>query len=98
MPNRGWRDIVADLLEVAKTPTGKTAIMYKVVLSYDLLVEYLKMTQDAGLLELDKQTGKYKTTNSGLKYLQLFDSMNSLVYRKGMRLPHGITLKRNYVN
>ena len=40
----------------------------------------------------------YKTTDSGLKYLYLFDSMNNLVYRKGMRLPHGITLKRNYAN
>ena len=98
MPNRGWRDIVADMLEVAKTPTNKTTIMYKVVLSYDLLKEYLKMTQEAGLLEHDAKTNKYKTTDSGLEYLKLFDSINNLVYRKGVRLPHSATLKRAYVN
>lgn len=98
MPNRGWRDIVADMLEVAKTPTNKTTIMYKAVLSYDLLKEYLKMTQEAGLLEHDTITGKYQTTDSGLEYLQLFDKMNNLVYRKGVRLPHNIPLKRAYVN
>ena len=98
MPNRGWRDIVADVLEIAKTPTNKTSIMYKAVLSYGLLLEYLKMTQDAGLLEYDSSTGKYRTTDGGFLYLKLFDSINSLVYRKGVRLPHDISLKRNYAN
>ena len=99
LPNRGWRDIIADVLEVSKTPTTKTMIMFKAVLSYDLLKEYLKMIQDAGLLEHDATTGKYFTTKKGLDYLQTYDVLNSFVQKNGMRSVLQIEpTKRSYIN
>ena len=98
MHNRGWRDIVADLLEITKTPTNKTTIMYKCILSFDLLKEYLALTQNAGLLELDPKNGKYQTTEKGLEYLQLIAELNLLVNRKDTLVPNAKMVKHPFTN
>ena len=98
MANRGWRDIVADMLELAKIPTNKTTIMFKCVLSYDLLLEYLALTQDAGLLKYDSLSRQYQTTDKGLEYLKLYGAISELVNRKNMVLDQSAGFKKSYVN
>ena len=98
MANRAWRDIVADVLELAKIPTNKTTIMFKCVLSYDLLREYLALTQDAGLLKYDSLSRQYQTTDKGLEYLKLYGAISGLVDRKNMVLDQSASFKKSYVN
>ena len=98
MANRAWRDIVADVLELAKIPTNKTTIMFKCVLSYDLLREYLALTQDAGLLKYDPLSRQYQTTDKGLEYLKLFGAISDLVNRKNMVPDQSAGFKKSYMN
>ena len=84
MPNRGWQDIVADMLELAKEPSRKTHLMYKGGFSYESLRKYWALTKTGGLLQHDKKTGKSQTTEKGLEYLRLFYALNKLAYWEGM--------------
>lgn len=81
MTNRSWRDIIAEMLEIAKEPVGKTMLMYKATLSFDSLRIYLELLLTKQLIAYNEKTRKYKTTKKGLEYLRLNDSMNSIVGR-----------------
>jgi predicted transcriptional regulator len=58
-------NIIAQLLDAASSPTTKTKMMYKAMLSYEQLKEYLLMLAENDLIAYDKPTQRFTTTDKG---------------------------------
>jgi predicted transcriptional regulator len=80
--NRNRMEIVANLLDIAKTATLKTHLMYKANLSYVMVNDYLDYLVDAGLIversERETNAKLFETTEKGLKYLEIYASLQNL--------------------
>ncbi len=89
--NRNRMEIVANLLNIARTGTLKTHLMYKANLSYVMIADYLDYLQEAGLIQeaLDKGgTSKlFQTTEKGLKYLETYESLQNIAGMDARRIP-----------
>lgn len=79
MKYRSRTDIVSQILEAANGGTTKTRIMYKAFLSYAQLKDYLVVLVENGLLEEDKKTQTFKTTDKGIKFLSVYNQMGEFV-------------------
>jgi predicted transcriptional regulator len=63
--------IAADILEIARSGSRKTRIMYQGNLSFDLLQKYLEMLVRFGLLEIHGGPEKnYVATDKGRRFLE----------------------------
>jgi len=82
MKYRSRTDIVSQVLEAANGGTSKTKIMYKAFLSYAQLKEYLGVLVENELLQYDLETGEYRTTEKGLKFLKVYSNLG-----EAMRVP-----------
>ena len=80
--NRNRMEIVANLLTIAKTGALKTHLMYRANLSYLMATEYLNYLCGAELIQetlAEDGTSKlFQTTSKGLKYLEVYDSLQSI--------------------
>lgn len=76
--------IMAEMLEIAKGGSLKTAVMYRANLSFAQLNEYLSLLLNLNLLERNKTSDKviYKTTEKGLRYLQSYKDIRELLKGK----------------
>jgi len=76
--------IIAEILAIAKDGSLKTQIMYRANLSFAQLNEYLNFLLKMELLKLNTKDKKtfYKTTAKGIKYLENYEEISSLL-RKG---------------
>jgi predicted transcriptional regulator len=80
MKYRSRTEIVGLMLEAANGGGAtKTKIMYKVFLSFAQLREYLTMLQDNGLIEYEGGRQTYRTTEKGMKLLEIYEKMHELV-------------------
>jgi predicted transcriptional regulator len=79
MKYRNRSEICAQILETANGGVMKTKIMYKAFLSYEQMKEYLVVLVENNLIMYDKETGRYKTTEKGLKFVQLYNKMGALM-------------------
>ena len=69
-------EIAAGILDIAKTGSRKTRIMYLGNLSFDLLQKYLDMLVNVGLLELRNGEEKmYIATPKGRAFLEDFTEL-----------------------
>ncbi len=68
--NRGTLDLVADILEVAKTGAAKTRIMYRANLSFKLLKKYLGMAIRIGFIR--PHAFGYELTDEGHVFLKRY--------------------------
>jgi predicted transcriptional regulator len=57
----------------------KTTIMYKAVLSYDLMKDYLLSLAEDDLIEYEQGMMIYRTTPKGMHVLQLYNNVNEMV-------------------
>jgi predicted transcriptional regulator len=57
----------------------KTTVMYKAVLSYDLMKDYLLSLSEDDLIEYEQGMKTYRTTPKGMHVLQLYNSVNEMV-------------------
>jgi predicted transcriptional regulator len=72
-------DIIAQLLDAASSPTTKTKMMYKALLSYEQLKEYLVMLTENALIAYDKSTGRFTTTNKGYEFIKRYEDLSKLI-------------------
>jgi predicted transcriptional regulator len=79
MKYRSRTDIVSQILEAANGGATKTKIMYKAYLSYAQLKEYLSVLVENGLLEFEKGTQSYKTTEKGLRFMRTYNEIGEMV-------------------
>jgi len=78
--NRNKYEIIASILESAKTGIIKTKIMYNTFLSYEQMKDYLKYLQEHALLIFEAKTQSYKTTKKGLEFLKLSRELSQVMH------------------
>jgi len=76
-PKRSYRgpiEITANILELAKSGSRKTRIMYLGNLSFDLTQKYLRQLRESQLIEIKEIDGEkiYKLTPKGDQFLEDF--------------------------
>lgn len=78
---RSRTDIISEILEAANGGGGaiKAKIMYHAFLSHDQMKEYLSVLIENDLLGYDVYTRKFKTTEKGLRFLDTFNQMDSMI-------------------
>jgi predicted transcriptional regulator len=76
MKYRSRSDIIGLILEAANGGATKTKIMYKAFLSFAQLREYLSMLAEKRLIEYEEGLQKYRTTEKGIRLLQIYNQMN----------------------
>jgi predicted transcriptional regulator len=64
----------------------KTTVMYKAVLSYDLMKDYLLSLSEDDLIEYEQGMKTYRTTPKGMHVLQLYNSVNEMVQQPVMKI------------
>jgi predicted transcriptional regulator len=72
-------DIIAQLLNAASSPTTKTKMMYKALLSYEQLKGYLIMLIANDLITYDKSSGRFSTTNKGYEFVRRYEDLTNLI-------------------
>jgi predicted transcriptional regulator len=72
-------DIIAQLLDAASSPSTKTKMMYKAMLSYEQLKEYLVMLTENGLIGYDNPTRKFRTTTKGYQFMKRYEDLTKLI-------------------
>ena len=84
MKYRDRTEIITLILASASRMNGvlKTRIMYEAFLSFSQLEEYVGLLLRNGLLEHDELRKTYKTTEKGLRLLELCKSINEIVDTK----------------
>jgi predicted transcriptional regulator len=79
MKYRSRTDIVSQMLEAANGGATKTKIMYSAYLSYAQLKEYLAVLIEGGLIEHQPAEQKYRTTDKGLKFLDTYSQIGTMI-------------------
>ena len=81
MKHRSKIEIMSQILEVANGGgITKTKIMYKALLSYAQMKEYLILLTDKELLHYDEDTRTFKTTEKGLRHLDTCSQIGNMMY------------------
>ena len=83
MKYRSRTEIVAMILESARSGATKTKIMYKAYLSYTQVKEYITFLQDNELLAYEEGTQLYKISEKGYKFLHSYGEISELVAPMG---------------
>ena len=78
MKYRSRTEIMVSMLEAARLGETKTKIMYSSFLSSHQLRPYLELVISNGLLSYDSTRGLYRTTEKGLRLLELYGSVGRL--------------------
>jgi predicted transcriptional regulator len=80
MKHRSKSEIVGAILEAANGGgVTKTTIMYKAMLSYEYMKEYLLSLVQDELIEYEQGMMTYRTTPKGMRLLQLYNNVNEMV-------------------
>jgi predicted transcriptional regulator len=81
MKYRDRTEIVKLILRSSNTTEGafKTRIMYEAYLSFSQLEEYLALLRKNGLLEYNETRATFKTTEKGVRLLELCNKLHEIV-------------------
>jgi predicted transcriptional regulator len=80
MKHRSRTEIVGAILESANGGGAtKAIIMYKAMLSYEYMKEYLLSLVQDDLIEYEQGMMTYRTTPKGMRLLQLYNNVNEMV-------------------
>jgi predicted transcriptional regulator len=87
MKHRSRSEIIGAILEAANGGGAtKTTIMYKAVISYDYMKQFLLSLAEDGLIEYEQGRMTYRTTAKGMHLLQLYDNVNEMVQPLAMKI------------
>jgi predicted transcriptional regulator len=79
MTVRNRIQIISQILEIANGGvTTKLKIMYNANLSYAQLKDYLLTLSDKDMLSYDLDSHTFKTTEKGLRFLEVYGQLNNL--------------------
>jgi len=76
MKYRSRSDIIGLILEAANGGATKTKIMYKAFLSFAQMREYLSTLLEKDLIRYEEGSGRYKTTEKGMRMLHIYNQIN----------------------
>jgi predicted transcriptional regulator len=92
MKHRSRSEIIGAILEAANGGGAtKATIMYKAMLSYEYMKEYLLSLVQDDLMEYEQGMMTYRTTPKGMRVLKLYNSVNEMVQQPVMKIEN----KRN---
>jgi predicted transcriptional regulator len=82
MKYRDRFEIISVILEIANDSNGvnKTKIMYKAFLPSLHLNQYLLLVIENGLIEYQERKRTYRTTEKGLRFLDLYRHLTELIH------------------
>jgi predicted transcriptional regulator len=84
--HRSRSEIIGAILEAANGGGAtKTTIMYKAILSYDLMKQHLIFLAENDMIEYEQGLMTYRTTEKGMRLLQLYNNMNEMAPLSVMR-------------
>jgi predicted transcriptional regulator len=72
-------EIIASILDAAKTGQQKKKILYKSFLSVEQLSNYLEVLEEKNLINFNEKTNLYKTTQEGLIFLDQYRQLLDLL-------------------
>ena len=75
-------EITNIMLETVRKGSKKTNIMYRANLSYTQLTGYLYYLEQNGLIKHETITQTYKSTEKGLKFLDLSNQLNKMILKQ----------------
>ncbi|HJU35122.1 MAG TPA: winged helix-turn-helix domain-containing protein [Nitrososphaera sp.] len=97
MKHRDRIEVISRILQIANsggdTNVTKTKIMYKALLSYNQLQEHLIFLTERDFLTYDKETRTFKTTEKGLRFLQIYKKIWDMI--KPSEEPYNILHRHN---
>ncbi len=81
MKNRDRFEILSLILQVANggNNTTRTRIMNRTLLGYKQMKEHLAFLTERDLLYYDKDNGTFKTTETGMRFLQIYSRMEDMI-------------------
>jgi predicted transcriptional regulator len=85
MKHRSRIDIMCQILEIAKGDRNggigvtQTRIMYRAFLTFVQVREFLTFLTERGLLQFDRNTKMFKTTEKGFGLLQKFKQLEQVL-------------------
>ena len=82
MGNRSRIEIASDVLKAANGGASKIEIMYRALLSYVQMKEYVNFLSEKNLLAYDYQQGEvktFKTTEKDLRFLEIYDRLDEMI-------------------
>ena len=87
MKYRDRTEIITLILTSVSRMSGvlKTKIMYEAFMSFSQLEEYVGLLLRNGLLEHDELKKTYKTTEKGLRLLELYNRLHEIVTQNEQR-------------
>ena len=80
MKYRSRTEIVSMILEASNGGATKTKMMYKSMLSYNQLKEYLTVLIENDLIEYLNGTQTFRTTEKGLNLLKIHNEMAEMLH------------------
>ena len=88
MTGRTKIDIMSQILEIANGGVStKIKLMYRANLSYVQLKGYLMTLSDKGLLIYDLNTNTFKTTEKGLRFLEIYNKLDEVMSKEILQQP-----------
>ena len=79
-------EIVAIILQTAAEGSTKTRIMYSAYLSFQQVNDYLGFLQENDLVQYEDETGIYRVTEKGYRFLKISNELNDLTSFKNSKL------------
>jgi predicted transcriptional regulator len=81
MKNRDRFEILSLILQIANgyNNVTLTKIMNRALLSYKQMKEHLMFLAEKDLLRYEKESGTFKTTEKGLRFLQIYSRMEDMI-------------------
>lgn len=78
MRRRSRIEIIGEILSLAANGARKTSIVYRANLNFNLVNRYLNLLIQEGMISLASGSGKYKTTEKGLEFLDALKNLKSV--------------------
>jgi predicted transcriptional regulator len=80
MRYRSRIDIISQILEAANGGASKSKIMYKALLSYNQMKDYVELLIEKDMLVYDQQEVQtFRTTEKGLKFLYFYNEISEVI-------------------
>jgi predicted transcriptional regulator len=73
-------DIIAQLLNAARSGATRTEMIYGVMITYGQLKEYLQMLTDNNLIRYDKAGQRFITTHKGYQFMETYEDLSKLIH------------------
>ena len=90
MQDRDRTEITRQILDIANDAgegITQTKLMYKALLSYKQLKEYLTLLTENDLLRYDSLTHTYKSTEKGFRLLQFYNQLDDMMKKVSQSTP-----------